>query len=276
MTRMRSVGGDLLRLMVAGIFLFPLMLAFISAFRPDQEMFRYSGQLSIYTFLPYEPTLDNIQEMVIRPNFLQQLANTLFVGVVQSTLTVIVAAVAAFPLARMRFAGRDVVFFAILATMFVPFEALVVPLFLITKSMRMLNNFWGLMLPWIASPVAVFLMRQAMQEIPYELDEAALMDGASLWHLFRHVVIPNIAPTMVTVWIVTFMYIWDSFLWPLVIMTDPSRQLVQIGIAALFNPERIRFGNVFAGSLIAIGPVLILFILLQRYYQRGIALTGMK
>ena len=276
MTRRRSFLGDALRLMVAGVFLVPLLLAFISAFRPDQEMFRYSARLSIYTFFPYEPTLDNIQEMLVRPYFMQQLVNTLFVGVVQSTLTVLVAAIAAFPLARMHFRSREIIFFAILATMFVPFEALVVPLFLINKSMRMLNNFWGLMLPWIASPVAIFLLRQAMQEIPQELDEAAIMDGARVWHLFYNVVVPNIKPAMVTVWIVTFMYVWDSFLWPLVIMTEPSRQMVQIGIASLFNPERIRFGNVFAGSVIAVGPVLVLFILLQRYYQRGIALTGMK
>jgi len=153
---------------------------------------------------------------------------------------------------------------------------MVVPLFMLIRSMYMLNNFWGLMLPWISSPVAVFLLRQSMQEIPIDLDEAAITDGANLFHLLRHVVIPNIWPTMVTVWLITFMYIWDSFLWPLVIMQQPEMQLVQIGVASLFNPERIRYGLVFAGSVIAIGPVLVLFILLQGFYQRSIAMTGIK
>jgi ABC-type glycerol-3-phosphate transport system permease component len=158
------------RLLVAAIFLAPLFLAFIAAFRPDQEMFRYGGQLSLYTFFPNQPTLANFDEIIHRAYFLRQIANTLFVGVVQSTLTVIVGVLAAFPLARMRFIGRDIIFFAILATMFVPFEAMVVPLFMLIRSMDMLNNYWGLMLPWISSPVAVFLLRQSMQEIPLDLD----------------------------------------------------------------------------------------------------------
>ncbi len=276
MARVTARLGDAARLLLAAIFIFPLLLALVAAFRPDQEMFRYSAPLSIYTFLPYQPTLGNFADMLVRPNYLQQIFNTLFVGVVQSSLTVVVAVIAAFPLARMHFRGRDIIFFAFLATMFIPFEALVVPLFLVTKSFRMLDNLWGLMLPWIASPVAVFLLRQSMQEVPNDLDEAAIMDGASLWRLLYNVVLPNIRPAMVTVWIITFMYVWDSFLWPLVILTDPGKQMVQIGIAALFNPEKIRFGSVFAGSVLAVGPVLVLFLLLQRYYQQGVALTGMK
>jgi len=112
---------NLSRLLVAGIFLAPLFLAFVAAFRPDQEMFRYGGQLSLYTFIPNQPTLGNFEEIIHRPYFLRQIANTLFVGFLQSTLTVIIGVLAAFPLARMRFLGRDTIFFAILATMFVPF-----------------------------------------------------------------------------------------------------------------------------------------------------------
>lgn len=264
------------RLFVAVLFLFPLVLGFIAAFRPDQEMFRYGGELSIYTFIPNEPTLANFTEIIQRPDFLRQIGNTAFVGVVQSTLTVIIGVLAAFPLARMTFVGRDLIFFSILATMFVPFEAIVVPLFMLVRSLDMLNSYWGLILPWIASPIAVFLLRQSMQELPRALDEAAIIDGANLWHLLRHVVVPNIFPAMVTVWIITFMYIWDSFLWPLVIINDPELQMVQIGISSLFNPERIRYGLVFAGSVLAIGPVLGLFLLLQRFYQRSVALTGIK
>ena len=279
MRRERTVGGlaeGIAKVLIAGLFLFPLLLGLTAAFRPDQEMFRFGGRLSVNTLIPAEPTLANFREVIARPDFVPQILNTVVLGVVQSTLTVIVALMAAFALGRMEFRGRDAIFFAILATVFVPFEAVVVPLFLVVRDLEMLNSFSGLLIPWIASPVAIFLLRQSIQQIPRDLDAAAMLDGAGLWELFKTVVLPNSWPAMTTVWLVTFIYVWDSFLWPLIVIDDPSRQLVQVGISSLFNPERVRYGLVFAGSVLAVGPVIVLFMFLQRFYVRSVASSGIK
>lgn len=257
-------------------FLGPIMLMIVAALRRNQDIFRYGGALSWRTFLPSPATFDNLLAAAQLPGFITQLGNTVVLGIVQSTLTVILSVLAAFPLARMRFRGRGVVFYAVLATMFVPFEALVVPLFLIVRDQGLLDSFWGLLLPWVASPVGVFLLRQAMAEIPRELEEAIIIDGGGLWHILRHAVIPNITSAAVTVWIVTFVYIWDSFLWPLVIVQSPDKQLVQVGISALFNPSKIEYGTVFAASVLAATPVIVVFVLLQRYYVRSVATSGIK
>ena len=144
-------------------FLGPIMLMIVAALRRNQDIFRYGGALSWRTFLPSPATFDNLLAAAQLPGFITQLGNTVVLGIVQSTLTVILSVLAAFPLARMRFRGRGVVFYAILATMFVPFEALVVPLFLIVRDQGLLDSFWGLLLPWVASPVGVFLLRVVLR-----------------------------------------------------------------------------------------------------------------
>lgn len=274
--RKNSLRINLSRLVLMALFLTPIYLMIVSAFRPDLEMYRYGGKLSLYTLLPHTPIIDNILEVLQRPYFLRQIANTLVLGVVQSTLTVILGVLAAFPLARMKFFGRDAIFFSLLATIFVPFEVIVVPLFMVVRSLAMLDSYQALLIPWIASPVAIYILRNSMQEIPVELDEAAIIDGANLWQILKTVVVPNVWPAMTTVWLLTFMYLWDSFLWPLVVVSDPSKQLVQIGISNLFNPERVRYGLVFAASLVAIFPVALVFIVFQRKYQRSMVLSGIK
>jgi ABC-type glycerol-3-phosphate transport system permease component len=271
------VGVNVLRALLAAAFLLPLLLGLSAAFRPEAETFRYGAELSLWTFLPRSPTLENFQAALGRDFFLRQLANTLVVGAVQSTLTLALAVLAAFPLARMRFRGKEVLFFAILATLYLPFEAVLVPLFLVVRDLGMLDSFSGLVLPWVASPIAVYLLRQAMQEIPRELDEAALVDGAGLWGILRVVVVPNVWPAMVTVWLFTFVFVWDYYLWPLVVIDDPSKQMVQVSIAGLFNPqERAPYGTAFAAAALSAGPVLVAFLFLQRFYMKGVALTGIK
>jgi len=269
--------GLALRLGVAAAFLLPLWLGLAAAFRPEGETFRYGAELSWRILFPADPTLENFRAAVERDHLVRQVFNTYLVGLVQPTLTVALATLAAFPLARMRFVGREAVFFAVLATLFVPFEAVVIPMFLVVRDLGMLDSFRGLVLPWIASPLAVFLMRQAMLEVPKELDEAALIDGAGLWGILRVAILPNVWPAMVTVWLFTFVFVWDSFLWPLVVMDDPEKQVVQVGLVGFFTVlERVPYNAVFAAAFMAVGPVLVAFLFLQRFYVRGVALSGIK
>jgi|SRR5882757_1479266 len=270
------LGTRVLKLAIVLVFLGPMFLAIVSAFRSNGQIFKYSGTLSIHTFVPFPGTLSNFSAAASEPQFLRQVVNTLVLGLVQSSLTVVLAVLAAFPLARMKFRGKGVVLYALIATMFIPFEALAVPLFLIVKNLGQLNSFWGLLLPWVAGPMATFIMRQAMADIPSSLDEAVMIDGGGVVRILRHVIIPNVWPAMVTVWVITFIYVWDSFLWPLIIMSDPSKQLAQVGIVNLINPNEIDYGTLFAMSIIAAGPVVVIFLLLQRFYQQGVTASGLK
>jgi ABC-type glycerol-3-phosphate transport system permease component len=265
------------RLLVLLVFLLPFTMGLVAAFRPPGEIFRYGIDLSIHTLIPVKPTLDNFRAALQRPHFVRQILNTLAVGLVQPTVTAVLALFAAFALARMEFRGRDLIFIAVLATLFIPFEAIVVPMFLVVRDLGMQGTFAGLVLPWIASPLAVFLLRQAMMEVPCELDEAILIDGGGLLTLLMVAILPNVWPALVTVWLFTFIFVWDSYLWPLVVLSDPADQMAQIGLMGFFGEkEGIPYGTVFAASVLAVGPVLVVFLLLQHFYVRGIALTGLR
>ena len=267
--------GSQLGLLIA--FALPFVMGFAAAFRPPAEIFRYGIHLSLHTLLPAHPTLDNFRAVLGHQHFVRQIVNTLVVGLVQPALTALLAFFAAFALARMEFKYRSTIFLAVIATLFIPYEAIVVPMFLVVRDLRMQGTFTGLVLPWIASPLAVFMLRQAMMEIPRELDEAILVDGGNLWTILRVAILPNIWPAMVTAWLFIFVGIWDSYLWPLVILSDPADQMAQIGLMGFFGAkEGIPFGPVFAATVLAVAPVLLVFLFLQRFYVRGIALTGMK
>lgn len=272
------LSGFAARNLILLLFLLPLFMGIVAAFRPSGEIFRYGIELSLYSFLPLQPTLENFRDAMARPFFLQQIANTFFVGLLQPTATAILAVLAAFPLARMDFRGKNMLFAVIVATLFLPFEAIVVPMFILVRDLGMQGNYVGLILPWIASPLAVFLLRQAMMDIPRELDEAVLVDGGGLWTVLKTAILPNIWPALVTVWLFTFVFVWDSYLWPLVILDEPDEQMAQIGLIAFLGElkDGVPYGTVFASALLAIGPVLIVFVFLQRFYVRGIALSGLK
>jgi len=269
-------GSIIARILLLLLFLLPIYLAVVSAFRPNVDIFRYGGTLSWQTFFPFPFTTANFQEALALPNFPIQILNTAVLALVQATATVALALLAAFALARIQFRFRGVIFYLILITMFLPFEALAAPLFLIVKDLGQLNSFWGLLLPWVAAPIAIFILRQAIADIPSSFDEAVMLDGGGLRHIFTVVIIPSVWPAMLTAWLTTFIYSWDSFLWPLIIMQDPTKQLAQVGIVSLINPNEVDYGTLFAASLIVTIPVVLLFLFLQRYYQEGTVASGLK
>lgn len=265
-----------LKIVVLLVFLGPMLLVVLNAFRNNSDIFRYGGTFSWRTFVPSPPTVENFVNAWQLPAFQLQLLNSIVLAVTQSTATVVLALLAAFALARLKFRFRGVIFYGILVTMFLPFEALAAPMFLVVKGLGQVDTFWGLFLPWIAAPIAIFTLRQAIADIPTSFDEAVMLDGGGLRHILRHIVLPNVWPSMVTVWLTTFIYVWDSFLWPLIVVHDPSKQLAQVGIINLINPNRIDYGTLFAASLMATAPVVILFLLLQRFYREGSVSSGLK
>jgi multiple sugar transport system permease protein/putative chitobiose transport system permease protein len=184
---------------------------------------------------------------------------------------------AAFVFARLRFSGQNILFSMILLSAMIPFEVIMIPLYIVIRIMHLQNTYWSLFLPWIAYPFGIFLLRQAIIEIPRDFDEAAMVEGASLPQIFWYVILPNIRPALVTVALLTFLFSWNAFLWPLIVMQDADKQLIQVALASFTVPSELpAWGEIFAAASVATLPVLILFLTLQRYYIKGVVLSGIK
>jgi ABC-type glycerol-3-phosphate transport system permease component len=179
--------------------------------------------------------------------------------------------------ARLRFPGRDILFGIVMLTALIPLDVLMIPLYIVIRSLDLQSTYWALFLPWIANPFGIFLLRQAFIEIPRDLDEAALVDGASLYQVFWHVILPNSRAALATLALMSFLWSWNAFLWPLIVMQDANKQVVQVAIATFTIPQELpAWGQIFAASSVATVPILIVFIALQRYYIRGVVISGMK
>lgn len=262
---------------VAFIFLTPFVWMFLTSFKPTVDVFRYTAPLSWMTFIPPSPTLENYVSIFSTWNFHRDLMNTLIAAGGQVIGACLTSTLAAFVFARMRFRGRDVLFAFTMLTAFVPFDVVVVPLYIVTRSLGLVSSYWALFLPFSFSPFGIFLMRQSFLEIPRELDEAATIEGANLFQIFWHIILPNTRAALVTLALIQFMWSWNSYLWPLVIMQDPNKQVVQVTIAKFRTIANFPlFGELFAAASAATIPLLILFFLLQRYYVRGMLVSGMK
>lgn len=277
----RRLAGDVTSYAIligtAFVFLLPFVWMFLTSFKPTEDVFRYTSPLSWKTFLPPAPTLENYASIFVNWDFHRNLLNSLLVAVGQVVGACIFSCLAGYAFARLTFRGRNLLFGLTMVTAFVPFDVIVVPLYAVMRDLGLVSSYTALYLPFVFSPFGVFLMRQAFLEIPRELDEAALVDGASRFQTFWHISLPNVGSALVTLALIEFMWAWNSFIWPLVIMQDPSKQVVQVAISKFRTVANFpMFGELFAAASISTIPLLIIFLWLQRYYVRGVLVSGMK
>jgi ABC-type glycerol-3-phosphate transport system permease component len=261
---------------VIAFFAVPYLWMAGSAFKPYEGLFKDVYPVSIWTLLPRRPTLDNFIAIFRDQQFGRYMYNSVIVAVAWVVGTVLVSSLAAFALTRIDFKFRHKLFIFILATMLIPFDAVVVPLFQTVRAIGLQDTYAGYFIPWIFSPFGIFLLKQVFEEIPLDLDEAASIDGASPIQVYLRIVLPNAVPGLVTLALIAFLFAWDAFLWPLVIMSDESKQLITFFIAKQSTTQMQYWGNVFASVFVATVPVVILFLILQKQYMRGIQTTGLK
>ena len=207
---------------------------------------------------------------------LQWFTNSLVIAVVGVAITVFVNLLAGYTFAKFRFPGRNVLFFAILGTLMIPIQVILVPEFLITASLGLLNSNWGVILPRAAEAFGIFMVRQFMVSIPDELLEAARLDGAGEFSIFLRVVLPLSRPVIAVLVIFTFMWRWNDFAWPLVVLTEQANYTLPLGLNLLRGEGNPEWGQVMALALVALGPMVAVFLLFQRYLIQGIASTGLK
>lgn len=187
-----------------------------------------------------------------------------------------VNSLAAYGLARFRFPGRQAVFVMTLVTMMLPFEVLVIPLYLLCRELRILDTYYALILPGLVHPLSIFLLRQFIMDIPTSLEESARIDGASYFRIYWNIILPLCRPALITAGLSHFILTWNAFFWPLIAVNKSELIVYQVGIVFFKNDILPQWNELFAASVVGILPILVIFVLLQRYFVRGITLTGIK
>ena len=229
------------------------------------------------TWIPQTFTLDNYTTIFTKLNFPQYFVNSVIVAAVVVGSNLLFCSMIGYALAKLRFRGKSAVFLIVLATIMVPQTVYLVPLFVLMSNLGLVNSYAGLILPFAAQAFGVFLMRQFIQGVPDELLEAARMDGAGEFTVFRRVVLPLLGAPLATLGILTFLGSWNNFLWPLIIATSDSMYTLPVAVATFsIGQNAVDYGLLMAGSVVLIAPVLLVFLLLQRFVQQGIATTGLK
>lgn len=260
-------------LLALGITIIPFVWMLLSSVKPEAEILVIPPK-----WIPSTIIWDHFRELFVRLDILKNLTNSAIVTVSITIATIIVNAMAGFAFAKYRFPGREALFTVLLATMMIPGQVTMMPVFLLLKSLGLLNTYTGLILPGAASVFAIFLMRQFMMGLPDSLLEAARIDGCSEWRLFFQIVLPLAMPAVATLTIFTFMAAWNEFLWALIVMLDSDMYTLPVALATLSGQAETstKWGVLMAGSVITILPVLIVFLAVQKQYIRGISMTGTK
>ena len=258
---------------IAGVMLLPLVwLVSTSLKAPTENIFQFPPQL-----IPQQPTLENFVKVWQSHPFSKYLFNSTLVAVLTVVLNLLFCSLAAYPLARLTFRGREPIFTAIVATIMIPFQIVMIPLYVLTVQLGLRNSYLGIIFPAIASAFGIFLLRQAFQGVPKELEEAARIDGCSELGIWWHVMLPAIRPALVTLAIFVFIGSWSDFLWPLIVL-DPGSgyDTLPLGVATLAGTFSLDWRLIAAGSVISIAPILLFFVLMQRYIVPTDVGSGVK
>lgn len=257
---------------IALIMLFPLFWLISTAFKsPTENIFQFPPQ-----FFPTQPTFDNFIQVWQTNPFAQYLFNSTLVAGLTVILNLLFCALAAYPLARLEFKGRNIIFAIIVSTIMIPFQIVMIPLYILTVQLGLKNSYLGIIFPSLASAFGIFLLRQAFQGVPKELEEAARMDGCSELGIWWFIMLPAIRPALVTLAIFTLIGSWSDFLWPLIVIDQPEYYTLPLGVARLAGTFSLDWRLIAAGSVIAIAPILLLFIILQRYIVPSDLGSGVK
>lgn len=270
--RLKVVGMYGLLSAIALITLFPLLWLVGTAFKsPSENIFQSPPQL-----IPAQPTFENFITVWQTNPFGQYLLNSTIVSLLTVGLNLVFCALAAYPLARLSFPGREWIFTGVVTTIMIPFQIVMIPLYILTVQIGLRNTYLGMIFPSLASAFGIFLLRQAFLGVPKELEEAARMDGCSEIGLWWNIMLPAIRPALATLAIFVFIGAWSDFLWPLIIIQDENLYTLPLGVAKLAGTFSLDWRLVSAGSVISIAPVTILFLFLQRYIVPTDAGSGVK
>jgi multiple sugar transport system permease protein len=260
-------------MLIAGaiVVAFPLLWMFSVSFMPRGAASAFPPPL-----WPPEPTLENYKELFSRHEAWRYMANSALISALATAIALVLNTMAGYAFAKLRFTGRERIFQILLGALVIPAQVTMIPLFAMVKAMGLVSTYGGVVIPSMASAFGVFLVRQYALSLPDELLEAARIDGASEWRIFRSIVVPLLKPIVITLGILTFLATWNDFMWPLIVLTDQKMHTLPVALAGLSREHVQDYELMMAGAVITVLPVLVLFLALQRYYIAGILAGSVK
>jgi len=254
------------------LFIFPFLWMALTSFKTPQEIFQWPPQM-----FPKEWSFSNYQEVLTAVPLLRMLLNSLFVAVAVTAGTLLFSSLAAYSFARLRFKGKDLLFSMYLGTMMVPLMVTLIPTFVIMRKLGMVDTYYALIVPgFFGNAFGTFLLRQFFMTIPRQLDEAARIDGCGYFGIYSRILMPLMKPALASLFIFTFMGVWNDFLWPLVVIQTESVKTITLGLASFQGLYTTKYHLLMAAAMISVLPVLVAYISSQRYFIEGITLTGLK
>jgi multiple sugar transport system permease protein len=256
---------------VALVVVVPILWMLVSSFKPQGEIISYPP-----TFFAKAFTLDHFARLAKRVKILAFIKNSVVYALFSTVPSVILCSFAGYAFARYRFPGRNVLFILVLATLMIPFQVIMIPLFIIVSKLGMYDSYAGLILPKIAIAISIFMMRSAFAVLPMELEEASRLDGVSELGLFWKIMLPQVKPAFVTLIVLGVNGAWNDLTWPLLITGDMKMRTLSNGLAMFVGVDTQEYGPAFAGAFISILPMLTLFMLGQKYFVRGTVTSGLK
>lgn len=257
--------------LIALAVLMPFIWMILTSFKDMSEIFVYPPK-----WFPSKFNLDNYINAFSAAPFGRFYLNSIFVAVTVTIGQLITCSMAAFAFARLKFWGRDVLFFIFLGTMMIPYNVTMIPSFMVLYWLGWIDSYQALIVPGLASAFGSFLLRQFFITIPKELEEAAYIDGATKFQVLRRIIVPLAKPALATLAIFTFMGVFNDFIWALIVINSESMSTVQLGLAIFRDRYLTQWDLLMAGSVTAVLPILIVFFFAQKYFIKGITLSGLK
>ncbi len=249
----------------------PFIWMISTSFKPQAETVSFPPRL-----FPINPTISNYIDVFDRANMGQLYWNTTFISVIKTIFNIYTSALLGYIFGKFVFRGRDIIFYILLSTWIIPFEVYLIPLYLMTVRVGWADTYTALIVPEIFTIYAMFMFRQFMYTIPTELIDAARIDGAGEWYIFHRIIIPLSRAALFTLIAFYFMWNWNDFLWPLVVISSHDKYVITVGLATFVGEFWNQYGVIMAGASLAIIPILALFIAVQRFIIEGVVLTGLK
>ena len=256
---------------LALIVLVPVLWIILGTFKPEKEIISYPP-----TFFPHLLTFENFSIVSKRIKIWRYALNSLIYAGGTTLIAMFVNSLAGYVYARFRFKGKNICFLLTLATMMIPFQVIMVPLFLIVFKLGMYDTYWGLIIPRIAVATSIFMMRAAFTGLPKELEDAGRIDGLSEFGIYLRIMLPQVKPALICLFILSFNGSWNDLLWPMLAASSTNMRTLANGLALFVGEYTVQYGAAFAGTVISLLPMLLLYIFGQKYFVQGMASSGLK
>lgn len=269
--RFWGITAKVLIWMVGILWLLPIIWMISTSVKPENMIVTRVPQ-----WIPPVLTLDNYRTALEKASIFRWLMNSTLIAAITTILVLLIDAMAAYAFARLNFLGRDFMFAVVLATLMVPGQVTIIPLYLFFNDLELLDTYPAVILPRLAAAIGVFMLRQFFLSIPGELEEAARIDGCSRYGIFWRIILPLARPSLTALAIFTLVWSWNDFMWPLIALSSKEMYTLPVGISTLVGYYARDWGMQMAGAFLASAPVLVLFLFFQREFIKGIAMTGLK